>query len=218
LHDLSVSTVACSQSAHQVALDLDEQLSVAEPDAIARRRAVHASVGLARDCRRRDGALASDRFRRQRDVRKAGGRGCRYGALSVCHRVVVAELPEEAIAAPYASRAANVDERDRLALARLEADGGAGGDVQAAEEGEVAIEGQMAIRLGEVVVRPDLDGPVAEIGDGQADARPTRAAVELDGRAGRAAADAHLAGQDEWLDGRQRGKGGGIGQRQQGAM
>ena len=57
------------------------------------------------------------------------------------------------------------DEPDLAGLAGLEADGGAGGDVEAAAARGGAVEVERRVGLGEMVVRADLDRPVAGVGD-----------------------------------------------------
>ena len=52
-------------------------------------------------------------------------------------------------------------------LAGLEADGGAGGDVEAHAAGFFAVEFQRRVGFEEVVVRADLDRAVAGVGDGE---------------------------------------------------
>ena len=56
-------------------------------------------------------------------------------------------------------------QRDLPLLAGLEADGRAGGDVEAHALGLLAVEGEGAVGLVEVIVRADLDRPVAGVGD-----------------------------------------------------
>src|SRR5436190_741667 len=63
--------------------------------------------------------------------------------------------------------AGNLDQRDRLRLARLEADGGSGGNIQPEPVRRAAIERERAIGLDEVIVAADLDRPIAAVDDGQ---------------------------------------------------
>lgn len=51
---------------------------------------------------------------------------------------------------------ADLNKRDRLCIAWLEADSRAGRDVEALEEGLFAVEREGAVRLAKVVVRADL--------------------------------------------------------------
>lgn len=63
---------------------------------------------------------------------------------------------DEQVAARNELGSSDVDESDRLGVSGLEANCSTGGDVEAAEEGEGAVEAEGAIRLGEVIVRSDL--------------------------------------------------------------
>ena len=63
---------------------------------------------------------------------------------------------------------------DLARLAGLEAHGRAGGDVEAVAARLGAVELQGRVGLGEVVVRADLDRPVAGVGDRQRDRRRGR--------------------------------------------
>src|SRR5262249_41864376 len=56
-------------------------------------------------------------------------------------------------------------QRHAARLPRLEADGCARGDVEAHAAGTLAVEGEGRVRLVEMIVRADLDRPVAGIGD-----------------------------------------------------
>ena len=67
--------------------------------------------------------------------------------------------------------AAEGHELDRPALARLEADGGAGGNVQTEAVGRGAVELERGVGLEEMVVRADLNRSVAGVGDRHADRR-----------------------------------------------
>ena len=80
---------------------------------------------------------------------------------------------------PCTTRAAAIrHQRDLARLARFEAHGGAGGDVQPLAARRGAVERQRRVGFGEMVVAADLDRPVAGVGDGQRGAR--QAGVELD--------------------------------------
>jgi hypothetical protein len=62
----------------------------------------------------------------------------------------------KAVAAVDDLVAGDFDERDGFGVAGLEADGGAGGDVQAEAVGFCAVEGEEGVRFDEVVVGADL--------------------------------------------------------------
>lgn len=85
----------------------------------------------------------------------------------------------EAVAALDDAVAGDLDEGDGLGVAGLEAHRGAGGDVEAEAVGGDAVERELRVGLDEVVVRADLDGPVALARDPEPDAPP--ALVQLDG-------------------------------------
>src|SRR5437868_14347218 len=79
----------------------------------------------------------------------------------------MASQPAHDVAAEAVDRAL-AGERDELhiaGLAGLEADGGAGGDVEAHAARFLAVEFQRGIGLEEMVVRADLDRAVAGVGD-----------------------------------------------------
>lgn len=61
--------------------------------------------------------------------------------------------------------AAKRDQADFARLAGLEAHGGPSGDIEAHATGLFAVKAQAGIGLVEVIVRADLDGTVASIGD-----------------------------------------------------
>jgi hypothetical protein len=73
-------------------------------------------------------------------------------------------------------------------LTGFEAHRGTGGDVEPEAARGDAVEGQRGIGLGKVVMRTDLDRPVAGIGDAQPDRSTT--GVELD----LAGLDLHFSG------------------------
>jgi hypothetical protein len=66
------------------------------------------------------------------------------------------------------------DQLDAALLARLEAHGGARGDVQAHAARRGAVEAERRVGLGEVIVRADLDRPVAGVLDDDGDGRAAR--------------------------------------------
>ena len=63
------------------------------------------------------------------------------------------------------------DELDFFRVAGLEADGGAGGDVEAEAAGRGAVEAEGLVGLEEMIVRADLDRTVAGVGDGEGERR-----------------------------------------------
>src|SRR5579863_9417695 len=82
------------------------------------------------------------------------------------------------------AQAGQGDELHALGVARLEADGGAGGNVQPEAAGGGTVEAQGVVGLEEMVVRTDLDRAVAGVGDVERDGRQAGVAVE-GGRVGR---------------------------------
>src|ERR1700722_15025836 len=76
------------------------------------------------------------------------------------------------------TRPRNLDQRHLATLARLEAHCGAGWNVKAHAAGFGALEVQRRIGLEKVIVRTDLDRPIAAVGDGQR--QRFAALVELD--------------------------------------
>jgi hypothetical protein len=84
---------------------------------------------------------------------------CKAAADHLCHTEVLldfgrweCEVRGEVIAAADASIPTEGDEGDGLSLAGLEADGGAGSDIEPFEEGELAVERELLVRLGKVIV------------------------------------------------------------------
>mmetsp|Transcript_95716 Transcript_95716/g.270348 ORF Transcript_95716/g.270348 Transcript_95716/m.270348 type:complete len:212 (-) Transcript_95716:274-909(-) len=84
----------------------------------------------------------------------------------------------EAVARDDVFLAGDLHEGHCLRVARLEAHGGARGDVEAEAVGLRTVELQRLVRLDKVVVRADLDGPVASVCDPELDQLPAR--VQLD--------------------------------------
>src|SRR3954468_23366264 len=72
-------------------------------------------------------------------------------------------------------------EVDHTGLARLEPDGGAGRDVQPEAPRLLPVEGQRRVRLEEVIVRADLDRPVAGIRHVEGDRISALVQVDLAG-------------------------------------
>src|SRR5919201_1362490 len=87
------------------------------------------------------------------------------------NRVVVERAAHNPAVAVDLARARQLDELDLLLLARLEADGRAGGDVQAHAVGLGAVEVERAVDLEEVEVAADLYGAVARVAH-EHDGRP----------------------------------------------
>jgi hypothetical protein len=83
------------------------------------------------------------------------------------------------ISALHVAMARNLDERNRAGLARLEADGRTCGNVEPAAIRGRAIEVERAIRLGEVIVTPHLNRPIAQIRHGQIDRDAARIDLDL---------------------------------------
>src|SRR5690606_4724069 len=75
--------------------------------------------------------------------------------------------------------AGKLDQFHRATLPGLETHRGTGGDVQAVAIGDAAIELERRIGLEEVVVRSDLDRPVAGIGHLDADCLASRIQYDL---------------------------------------
>ena len=98
-----------------------------------------------------------------------------------------------------AGSAADGDEGDGLFIARLEADGGGGGDVQAHAVGGVAVEFQRAVHFEEMEVGTHLNGTVARVVDLEGDG--LAAFVELN----------RIGAQNKAADGRFRGVGSVVG-------
>src|SRR5574342_810363 len=76
-------------------------------------------------------------------------------------------------------RAAQFHERDRLLIARLEPNSGAGWHVEPHAPGHCPLEAQRAVDLEEVKVRADLDGPVSRVRDRQKDGAPARIRLDV---------------------------------------
>src|SRR5947209_9572967 len=73
------------------------------------------------------------------------------------------ELAGEVVAAANDAAAPDRDERDRLRLARLEADGGPGRHVEPLTVRRRAIELERAVRFDEVIMASDLDRSIAGV-------------------------------------------------------
>src|SRR5262249_17338655 len=79
-------------------------------------------------------------------------------------------------------------QRHLARLSRLETHGGAGGDVESHAARLFAIEFQRRVGLEEMIMRADLDRPVAAVGDGQRHRLAAGIGLDL------AVLDEHLAG------------------------
>ena len=138
----------------EVLLDLDEQLGVGQPHAVARRSG--------RTCRHRPRARCASGHRWT-------GRPWRSAP----------SLPVDLALEAVALARRPVGHEPHLArLAGLEAHGGAGGDVEPHALGALAVEVQRRVGLEEMIVAADLDRPVAGVGDLEGDRVAAR--VELD--------------------------------------
>ena len=147
-----------------VVLDLGPELGVAEADAVAHGRAVHRGiVGAGHRCHGQAPLKPAARAR--------ASAAC-LPASSSADSLVSALSPP---IAPVPPKGTSVT---ALRLPRLEADGGAGRNVEPHAEGFAAIEFERLVDLEEVEVAADLHRPVAGIEHGQRCLRP--AGVELD--------------------------------------
>ena len=155
-------------------LDPDDEIGVGEADAIAGGRAVVIGVGAAIDLH----VARHSRVTKRVDCLQR----------RVADRLVVERPLDEPVEPDDLARAAERDELDLARVARLEADGRAGGDVQPHAVRRRAIEGQPAVHLEEMAVRSDLHRPIAAVGD--LDAPRRTPGVDLD-RLGREE-DIHL--------------------------
>src|SRR5207249_2618784 len=80
----------------------------------------------------------------------------------------------QAAAAVHAALSAESNQANRLDLAWLDTDGGAGGQIEAHAIGGSAIEDQRSVHLEKVEVRADLDRPIAGVVHFQRDGGPAR--------------------------------------------
>src|SRR5229473_2364611 len=78
---------------------------------------------------------------------------------------IVERTIDEAVQPGDVPGAADRHELNLPLVARLEPHGGASGDVQPHAVGALAVEGQPAVRLEEMAVRPNLHGPIAAVLD-----------------------------------------------------
>ena len=132
----------------EIALDPDEELRVGQAHAVARRGAVEIGVLPARQ------AEGHERRSHAASLASACSRRAALGQR------VQAEDP---------AGAAELDERDALLVAGLEAHGRAGRHVEPHPERLGAVEAERAIDLEEVEVRADLDRTVARVRHRQLD-------------------------------------------------
>src|SRR6185437_15151588 len=86
---------------------------------------------------------------------------------------------DPAVEADDPARAGVSDKPHLAALTRLEAGRGPGRDVEPEPARLVAIELQRRVGLVEMIVRADLDRPVAGIRDGEGHARPSRVQFDV---------------------------------------
>mmetsp|Transcript_32807 Transcript_32807/g.110574 ORF Transcript_32807/g.110574 Transcript_32807/m.110574 type:complete len:445 (-) Transcript_32807:325-1659(-) len=156
----------------KVLLDAQPQRRVAEAHAVARRRAVRGRVVEARHSLWR----ARRRGEAQRRVAKAARSHARHhlgaprlGSLAV----------DEQVARLYDFAAADGDQSDSLGVSRFKPHGRPTGHVEAEAVRLLAVEDERLVRLDEVEVRSDLDGPVSRIDDAELETIPAR--VQLDG-------------------------------------
>ena len=152
---LSAAKLALVAIHRHIPLDLNPEIRAPETDPITYRRSEHSSIRSALHHRRRQQDRIRRRLRHMREPRLLQPRHDVVDApeLDAARREVV---PPADDLVP-----ANLDQRDRLRVAGLEAHRRARGDVQTQAVGLGAVELQLGIRLDEVVVRPDLDRPVA---------------------------------------------------------
>ena len=169
-----------------VLLDLDDQLGVGQPDAVADRRAIFLGVGsresftlmdrcplpvrdgIGRDAARHlDGLVTVSLF----DAPLQAGLA-RVGVVEAAH--------DQAVEPVDHAPAAVGDQLDVLDVAGLEPDRRAAGQVQPHAVGLLAVEDQRRIGLEEVVMGADLDGTVAGVVD--AERHDGAAGVQLDVR------------------------------------
>ena len=148
----------------EIALDLDDEVGVGEPHAIADRRPEHLGVGAPADLHRRPPALPC-RPRASSSPARAARRRRARRVERPHHRA--REAVDDALAGER-------DELDRARLPGLEAHRGAGRDVEPEAARRRAIERERRVGLGEVIVRADLDRPVAGVRDRQRDRRAAR--------------------------------------------
>jgi len=106
--------------------------------------------------------------------------GERFDSFHGCftHLVIVEPTFHQTIEAVDLARAADGDELDFLGVAWLEANGGAGRDVEPHAVGRRAIEREIAVDLEKMKMRSDLHRPIAAIAD--FDSLRRAAGVQLD--------------------------------------
>ena len=187
---MSRAAVAAGQRTHlalvavdgQIALDLDPERGVRQPDAIARRRPEHLRVCLAPHDVRLD--LVRRRRRRLVDAAKALRLDLAHPPLPLGRRRRRLQRRRQPVPAGDPLMPRDGHERDGLGLARLKPHRRARRDVKPLEQREPTVERQLAVDLAHVVVRADLDRPIAVVGDLEPD--PLAALVDRDrGQRGR---------------------------------
>mmetsp|Transcript_16672 Transcript_16672/g.67230 ORF Transcript_16672/g.67230 Transcript_16672/m.67230 type:complete len:869 (-) Transcript_16672:47-2653(-) len=155
---LAAAELALVAIYRKIFLDRDDERRVAELDAVAGGRAERRGVLGARH-RARDAA----RRRRALELEAERGGFVQHARLPLFGGDAV----DEAVARFDDLGAADRDERDRLGVARFEANRRPGRHVEPLAIRGGAIEGQRAVRFDEMIVRSHLDRPVARVDDAQ---------------------------------------------------
>ena len=174
----------------EVVLDLGEQIGVAQPNGVAGRRAVEGGVIPPRHRHAGDPSIVARHWRASVPRLPAATRADRRarpqrGGLTPRkpwprrfeRRCVLRSPPSsrrQVVHPQHLAGAAVRRQRHLLGVARLEANGGPGRNVEVHPEGLRPIELQRPVRLEEVKVAADLDRPIARVGGPQGDPRPPR--------------------------------------------
>jgi len=162
---LAATELAFVAVRRQVLLHLDPEVCAAEADEVASRGTEHGGVCCAVHLEHVDVYWVDKR------VRAVGKAGLLEACDDVLDTMALDGTGGEVVAAADHLAAANLNEGDRLGIARLKAHGRAGGDVETVAIGFAAVKLELRVHLDEVVVRADLNGAVASARDAQADAR-----------------------------------------------
>ena len=162
----------------QVLFDFDKQIRVPKPDFVPNGRAEEGSVFLTRNCRHMKLLSAA-----------SVARGLLFGVLEaelvgtffVDDPFVFVPGPavHEVVEPVGAGSPADGDEGYSFFIARLETDGGRGGDVQTHSVSCVAIEFEGAVHFEEMKMGADLNGAVAGVTDFEGDGFASR--IEFNG-------------------------------------
>ncbi|KAI3488240.1 hypothetical protein L1887_47779 [Cichorium endivia] len=161
-----------------VLLHLEPQRAVGQPHAVAHRGAIQRRVRLARQfVRRRRRHAAEVRHGLIGEASGLDALGQRRFGIGRGEEFVE-RAGGEVVAAGEDLGAADLDEGDALGVARFEADGCARCDVETLAQRQQTRERHGGIHLEERIVRSDLDGPVARVGD--LDHHPLALGAELD--------------------------------------